>query len=408
VTRIPFALASLGTVFLVFYLVRDHWGRPVALLAAALVGSNGLLVAFGRIVQYQSFCAMFVALTAYCLFRNLHSDSPKLIYIGLLFYALAVLTHYDALTFGPALAVLVAANCWRHKNQIRRRLKHLGFASLIALSLAGLFYIPYVRQPHFSDVNLYLMDRVSSGRGLDTFRQTYELLGLYLPPLYMAFIVIFLLLGSILVLWRKRDLSSLALVFWFVSVFSFYMLLGGDPRSHVYTYFIPGLLLAAYGMWALVEFAHGLSVGRLLQTGVWLAVIAFTGMVFYMLVDNTIEHPWYRKTILEYPLPNLEERHISGVFGFPYQRGLKEVGVLFDSGQLRGTFDSNEREAMADFYFHSRRGASPDYYIYVHEPLSLDRELPPFVTERYRLVREISVRGRKTIDIYEISPHAEQ
>ena len=58
---------------------------------------------------------------------------------------------------------------------------------------------------------------------------------------------------------------------------------------------------------------------------------------------------------------------------------------------------------MADYYFHSSRGSAPDYYIYVYRPLSLERELPAFVTERYRRIREISVRGRKTIDIYAIS-----
>ena len=160
-------------------------------------------------------------------------------------------------------------------------------------------------------------------------------------------------------------------------------------------------------MWHAVNRVDRVGARRLAQTAVWILVAAFGGVAWEMFVDHKVEHPWYRKTILGYPLPNLETRQVEGVFGFPYRRGLDGVGRLFAADELRGTFDSNERDVMADFYFHSRRGASPDYYIYVHQPLSLDRELPPYVRQNYRPMREVSVNGRKTIDIYEVVPARE-
>jgi 4-amino-4-deoxy-L-arabinose transferase-like glycosyltransferase len=406
ITRVPFALASTASVLVTFYLARDNWGRPMALLAAALVGACGLLAAFGRIVQYQSFCLLFIALTAWLSFKALDSDAPQLIYMAFLCYALGLLTHYDALAFAPTLILLAAAGCWTRRDQLGRRVVHVSLASLIALSLAGLFYLPYARQPNFQSVKTYLLERISSGRGLDTFGRVYELLRLYLPPWYLLFTAPFLLLGVLFIVWRRRDAASIALVFWFASAFSFYMLLGGDPRSHVYNYFTPGLLLAAYGMCALVESTRT-RLRRPLHTAMWLALGVFACLVYYMLIDHTIEHPWYRKTILGYSLPNLEQREIDGVFGFPYRRGLKEVGTLFDSGRLSGTFDSNERDVMADYYFHSARSRPPDYYIYVQHPLSLERGLPALVQNRYHKIREISVDGRRTIDIYERSRRAE-
>jgi hypothetical protein len=120
-----------------------------------------------------------------------------------------------------------------------------------------------------------------------------------------------------------------------------------------------------------------------------------------MVVDHTVEHPWYSKTILGYPLPNVEARRIDGVFGFPYQRGFLKVGALFQSGQLTGSFDSNERVEMANHYFRAGRASPPDYYIYVHRPVSPDWHLPAFVAQHYRWIGEISVEGRKTVDIYE-------
>jgi hypothetical protein len=138
-----------------------------------------------------------------------------------------------------------------------------------------------------------------------------------------------------------------------------------------------------------------------LRVTAWSLLTLFGGLTYYMLVDHSVEHPWYRKTILGYPLPNLEARRIEGVFGFPYKRGLPGVGELYRSGRLQGSYESNERDVMADYYFGARRSIAPDDYIYVLRPLSLESRLPEVVARHYRKVMELSVEGRKTIEIYE-------
>jgi hypothetical protein len=346
---------------------------------------------------------MFVLLAAWAALVFAGSGAPMPLYAAAGAFGLALLFHYDALTCAPTLGLLVAAGCWAHRERTRRLAPHLAAAPLLAAVMAGLFYVPYALQPRFSLVVHYLAGRVAAGRGTRTFARTAELLSLYLPPLYLAVLVPFLVVGGVALL-RRRDIASCALVFWFSTVFAFYMLLGGDPRSHVYNFFLPGLLIAAHGMWDVVRRAGRGAGRRLVQTAVWALIAAFGAATWAMFVDHAVEHPWYRKTILGYELPNLETRHVAGVFGFPYRRGLDQVGQLFDSGELRGTFDSNERRAMADFYFHGRRGAPPKYYVYVHHPLSLDRELPTYVRQHYQRVRDIWLHGRKTIDLYEIRP----
>jgi hypothetical protein len=59
---------------------------------------------------------------------------------------------------------------------------------------------------------------------------------------------------------------------------------------------------------------------------------------------------------------------------------------------------------MANYYFHSRRGDPADYYVYVHRPLSLERNMPSDVKDHYVWLRQIVVDGRKTIDLYERVP----
>jgi hypothetical protein len=271
----------------------------------------------------------------------------------------------------------------------------------IAALVLGSFYVPYVLQPGFPAVKEYLLSRIASGAGMQTFPATLALLDLYLPPFYLAVAIPLLACGIAHVLARGRTVTGVIVLFWFLSVFSVYMLLGGDPRSHVYNYFVPGLILVALGIAGIVEPIRNLPVRRVLQIGAWALIVSSGAMTYYMLVDHTVEHPWTSKRILGHPLPNLETGIVEGVFGFPYQRGLDQVGRMFQSGQLRGTFDSNERDVMADYYFHSRRGSPPDYYVYVDRPLSLSRDLPPYVKIGYKRVAEIAVRGTRTIEVYE-------
>jgi hypothetical protein len=367
-----------------------------------------LLAAFGRIVQYQSFCILFVLLTAYFLLRWLRTGDPVLLYPGLLSYALALLTHYDALTFAPTLGVLLVGGCSRYKEGPRSTLMHLPIAGIMGVVLAGLFYIPYMWQPGFPSVRVYLFARVASGWGLRTFPVTSDLLGLYLPPLYLAAMVPLLVYGTVGLLRSRRDLPGLAVVCWFLTTFAFYMLLGGDPRSHIYTYFLPGLIVAGIGMDRLVGSANHRPPSRAIRGVAWALITLFGVLTYYMLVDHTVEHPWYRKTILGFPLPNVEARRIEGVFGFPYNRGLPRVGELYRSGRLQGSYESNERDVMADYYFEARRSIPPDYYIYVLRPLSLESRLPEVVARHYRKVMELSVDGRKTIEIYESPVRAGQ
>jgi hypothetical protein len=200
-------------------------------------------------------------------------------------------------------------------------------------------------------------------------------------------------------------------VTWFAAPFCFYMLLGGQPRSHVYMYVLPGLILAALGIEEILSLVRQSWLARAARVSVWVILVCSAAVTYYMLVDHTVEHPWERKTVLGYELPNLVTSRVQGVFGFPYRRGLDRVGQLFRSGALAGTIDSNERDATVEFYvgprssppltyFDDPGSVAPDYYIYVYRPFSFRRDLPKTVKDTYRLVDTITEGGRTTIEIY--------
>jgi hypothetical protein len=403
-TRVPFTVASVAGVAIVAAFVRSHWGPHAALLAAALMASCGLILAFGRIVQYQAFSMLLILITAWSAFTFARNGEIKWLYVAAATLGVGVLFHYDPVTFVPTFCLLVAVRLWRETRRLRLT-AHLAGAALVTIAITATFFVPYVLQPDFAEVTEYLRRRVAGGTVAVTFRLVRDLLALYLPPFYFTIIGPAWVAGVIGLL-RRGDLASYALLVWFASTFSFYMLLGGDPRSHVYTIFIPGLIIAAYGLLQAIELADRVRLGSAVRAAVWTVLVAFGWAAWMMFVDHRAEHPWYAKSLLGYRLPNLEEGRIEGVFGFPYQRGLDSVGVLFDRGELAGTFDSNERISMADYYFHSRRGGeAADYYVYVHRPLSLERSVRSDVKDHYVWLRQIVVNGRKTIDVYErVSP----
>jgi hypothetical protein len=275
-----------------------------------------------------------------------------------------------------------------------------------------LFYIPFIFRPGFASVTEYLQGRVVGESIRATYMRTYQLLDLYLPPLYEKIIGALIVVGSVTVLRSKTRAFVLVVLTWFGAPFVFYMFLGGDPRSHIYMYVLPGMILAAIGIDALISRPKSRLVAHATQATAWATIIAFAAMTYYMLVDHTIEHPWERKSVLGYELPNLVTSYIQGVFGFPYRRGLEQVGELYRSGELEGSFGSNERYSTVEFYFDATRssppvtyfddpGSSPpDYYFYVHRPFSLRRGLPETVKDTYRFISTISEGGRRTIDIY--------
>jgi hypothetical protein len=177
-------------------------------------------------------------------------------------------------------------------------------------------------------------------------------------------------------------------------------------------YVLPGLMLAALGIDALVSRWTEERAGRIAAAAAWSAIVAWSAITYFMLVDHTVEHPWVRKSVLGYELPNLVTGRIEGVFGFPYRRGLEQVGERYRSGRLAGTFDSNERDATVEYYFAARRSSppliyyddpgstAPDYYFFVHRPFSLRRDLPGAVRDTYRRIGTITEGGRVTIEMY--------
>ncbi|MBC7249916.1 MAG: glycosyltransferase family 39 protein, partial [Anaerolineae bacterium] len=128
--RFPFALMSLTALLGVYLLARRWFNDAVGLSATALLAINGFFIAFGRVVQYQSFVFGLGTLALLCCERfRTEGDKTDLVLTGLLLGS-GALAHYDIVAVVPAVLYLVVSG-------LRRSVRAQRAAALLVAGALG-------------------------------------------------------------------------------------------------------------------------------------------------------------------------------------------------------------------------------------------------------------------------------
>lgn len=166
--RLPFTIANFCALFGIFLLGWRWFGALAGWVAAMLLALDGYLIAFSRIVQYQSIVFLMVVLVLLLLQRlalmakstrgNVEEHRlPLAAYLTLASFLLAIglLSHYEAiLVVLPALLLLW--QLWRNGAGLGRLILGFGPAVLVGGLLLAIFYVPFVRYPTFGNTFEYL------------------------------------------------------------------------------------------------------------------------------------------------------------------------------------------------------------------------------------------------------------
>ena len=204
VTRLPFLLAGLGGV-LVSYLVsrgvcRDRAGAAVA---AALVAVNGYLIAFSRMAQYQAVVFFLGMLACWSFWEMLLERDYGLSVVGAVLLAVALLAHFDAVVFLPA--VLLVAVVAMRRNPVRcGMLRWYVAAMLLFAGILLSFYVPFVRDPQFNDTLDYLLGERIGTAVLHSNLEGFIALGRTYNSRLYAWILGMLLVAAIFGVIRRR------------------------------------------------------------------------------------------------------------------------------------------------------------------------------------------------------------
>ena len=411
-TRLPFALAAILAILFFYKLVELHFGKKIALLASLFLTTNGLVIGLTRIVQYQSFVMLFSISALYSLSIAVEQEKWKLkgLYLGLLLWTAAILSHYDGVFIAPFAAYLLyqwfTKNNYLSKNQ---KIKHLLIISAVAGTLLAIFYIPFLLNVS-EDTKSYWSSRLGisdANAGLSSSVINFKL---YNPLFVFYFYVIF---GNLSIPKIKQIFPVLL---WFLLPLEVLELVISDPGTHIYTYLIPATILLAFGLVVVEETTVkllGSKFGKYLNYAGWIILFSFlASLSHFIFVDHTPEYPWENRGYFSFVLSKPETQGNLWIFGFPYYRHWKEISQFVQANCPKGYYSTNEKTSIAQEYIPSQdfqyNTELSTCYIHIENPQSfrsrLADEKTSYWTENHKPDQVFDNNGRLVTEIYVMPP----
>ncbi|HSH02223.1 MAG TPA: hypothetical protein VLL52_06840, partial [Anaerolineae bacterium] len=312
--------------------------------------------------------------------------------------AAGLLAHYDAVLFAPAITWWVVGRVWQEKKiDWPAWWGGIGLGGLVL----GLFYVPFMRHPNFARTLSYLVnDRVGTGGEGGPWAwsgpEAWQMATLYNSSYYIVLGGILLVVGCV---WLGRERRGLGAVLLFWAPFLFYLLVVTDPRTHIYTFFPGGIVLAAVGIEKVISYRDGwwrwLWQGGL---GVWWLICAYYVGVMFVEVAPERQRSWERARPAGF-VTTWESPPLYGLFGFPHQAGWRAVADEVRNG---GWYGSNEEPEVANWYGGGAgRTYCPNFDTFVlvsdaQDALAYDED----VLAQMSVVRRVLINGQVGLEVY--------
>ncbi len=461
--RLPFAVAGLAAVGAIYLAGRVMFGGRAGLVACFLAAINGYLIAFSRIMQYQSIVLLFAVLCLYCIYRADREDSRARaegrFFAAGLFAAAAFLSHYEVAPAVPVFMVLLV-QAFLRRDPLRPRRWVVAVVPLAAAASIAAFYVTLrLRPDDWAVFWQYLSgSRVGSFKFHDNLNRFVIAGSMYAGLYYLVVLggaclflcvrelgagrprrwLLYLLLvaivasaahgvlasgqdeyyrrplmfvGSVLLLGLflaargiRREVRLLVL--WagpFLLLYGYFM---AAPGTHWYLAFPALIILGSAGLSLLWE---RVSAGRTLCVVGGVVVAAAACVLAYypylMFVSHSPEYaaayPRYRNRL--FIMPYGDRMPDPGIFGFPDRDGWRTLGWLFKSGSLAGTYRTNEEASKVEWYLGQGRDRSPfpERFVIIARHPQLQFQGMYVNTEGYRLRCVIRNSDEQEIEVYE-------
>ncbi|GIV75683.1 MAG: hypothetical protein KatS3mg050_0077 [Litorilinea sp.] len=470
--RLPFALAGLAALGAVWLLGRQLFNPRTAWIATWLLAVDGYLIGFSRIVQYQSLILLTTPLVLLSLHRLVvEPRAPaRRLTLAALMLATGLLAHYEAVWAAIPAAFLLAHLLWPAAGQSsippRIWVRALAVAVAVGGAVAASFYVPFIFHPRFTGTITYLLDRRIGGDSLPynnladffgrttVYSSTYylillvglaliALLGLYRRSLGRAGSLLAggLAVAALLATFHRADWLTVGGVDWTFAPFLIFLALAwtlprvsvaertlwlwlgvpfvvtlffmAKPRTHVYVFFPPWALLAAYAAgqgWQQLRGAG--KAGQLLRqlgavAGAGL-LLAFVNYAYWYFVHTDVEilRTWQENRPqgywTAYDVPDNR-----ALFGFPLNNGWKVVGMLYREGILQGDYATNEVEFWTPAWYTRGQRRCEDQATWFFriqnfqpDPEGYDAALDHFLEKDFRPWARVTVKERPAMVIY--------
>jgi len=390
INRMPFAIASLFSVIGFYFLVKklfekNIYSNHIATIASFMFSLSGFFIAFGRTVQYQSFVLLF-GIGAVLLFLY-----KRPILSGIML-GLGLLSHYDAIFYLIPITTLILLKDARNYKKITQ------FVISMFL-IAAPFYILYFLSGNFNlNTAPYIQNRVSGNGSLPNNSlltiSIYNPNHLYIIILAFSLFVIFKTVKNIKQYNQFQE--QIALISWFLFPFILFEIIFSSPGTHILNYLVPLTILSAVGIIEVFKFLKNKLAKSIGVVMIHLIIISITITQINTFTPRLHQgYPWTKDVS--------KDKYQLFLYGFPYERGWKEIGKYLLAQRDFDNFYSNDDIDTAAFYLYPKPKFeyNPTYYIEVINNQQF-REKERFIglVFNYTLQKEIFKDGVKVANIY--------
>lgn len=423
--RIPFALAGVLAVYFFYKLVRFHFGRRAALLSGLLLASSGFFVAFSRIVQYQSFVVFFMVLSLYMFTLSVKDERRKYcgLFWGFVFWALGILSHYDAVFMFPFVFYLLSVWVKRNLKSNTKAYKTL----LVSLAVSGAmllsFYIPFVLS--ISDSTLaYWGGRISGDVSAKISSSRY-LFTVYQPIYVIHFYILASLAGFAFLYYKayglhlpkkllfKKAASYISLFLWFALPFVFMEKFVYIPGTHIYAYLLPLMVIMSIGLDGIYQLLTEKFSATVLvwayQVVMFLIFTFIFAQSYAVFVDNRQEYPWEPEKFFIWTFPEPTPIYHLSLFGFPYFRDWEGIGAFVKQYPEITAYSTNERKSIARYYVPLEKDTDrAGFYIHIRNPQTFTEEASgaksKYWMEKYDPIFTLTRHNQDYVRMYIMEP----
>lgn len=215
IARLPFALAGMGMLIGSYLLAQRLFinqkqtaqhASLTGIIAMSILALDGFLIAFTRMVQYQSIVMLMTVGALWCGWR-FYEGAPhprRYLVSAAALVAIGMLAHYDGIFALPPLAWLVLAGGWRRGwRRSWQWITQLWLPFIVGIVLVFSFFLPFVLHERFRErgttyLSWRLTDQESAVLLNNNIIDYYQLLTFYNTP-YQIHVLALVLVVAILI-----------------------------------------------------------------------------------------------------------------------------------------------------------------------------------------------------------------
>ncbi len=422
--RLPFALMGIAAIAAIALAGRRMAGANSAgLVAALLVSLDGYLIAFSRVMHYESVVvlnSLLALLLMHRVLRHTRTGAAAVnvrgeLYLLALLLATGMAAHYDGVVVLLPLGLLALYSGWTPMQWWRAA----GAPALLGLGLLLAFYGPFLTSSEFQATLAFyresLVDGTEKAGGVNHLGYLAESVLFYNGGAKTALLLILtagvmvrwlwrpslpvyrlaawllagglllqlfaperltvagsavapwliLLTGVLLIAAPRQPAMIRAWWLWFFLPFALAMFVVQEPGLHFYYFFVPWFLLLGEGWAALERVAARRVARRTVVAGsvlLWgaLAIVAGTASYRFFLAPDASVLTYKEAWRPPTWWPMQTRQYDHFLYGIANPSGWKGIGVLLAGGELEMPLSTNVDRWTADWYSRGAEYCRPD------------------------------------------------